>query len=84
MVDEHGDSMPVDYPGAVADAEEIGGWGVLIFLVGLLLADSGAGIFDNARSLFYWVSCIAASGVDSGGADDQSHEGFIGEYSNVG
>src|SRR6185437_14352867 len=47
VVEEHGHSVAVDDDGAVADAEQIGGWRVLVFGVGEFLGNARAGVFDD-------------------------------------
>jgi len=65
VVNEHRHAVPVDDPGAVTDAEEVGGGRVLVFLVSLLLGNAGAGVLDNAGAVFDGLSCVAAGRMNS-------------------
>ena len=71
VVDEHRGAVAVDDLFAVAQAEEVGRQRILIFLIGHLFADAGAGVLDNAQAFLDRGHRIAAGGVDSGRTNDQ-------------
>lgn len=73
MVEEHGSTVAVDDLLSIADAEEVGHGQGFVFDVGGLLGHTGAGVFDDARTLGNGSRGVAACGMDCGGANDETH-----------
>jgi hypothetical protein len=65
--------MSIDYEFAVAEPKEIGGRAIFIFLVGEVFRNSWTGVFDNMRAAGDGCRGVTTGGMNTGGADDQTH-----------
>ena len=72
VVDEHGGAETVDDKMSVAESKEVGNWVVDVEGIGEVFGESLAGVLGDALTFADGCGGVAAGGVDSGRANDES------------
>jgi len=74
MVDESRDAIAVNHPLAIGQTKEICPRRMLVNVVGLIVGQLRAGVFDDNVALFNRSGSVHTIGMDLGSADNQCHK----------